>query len=142
MPKDTKFEKEQELVLVVRRLMDQVFRDVQSNNPGQVQTVQRSELWGVIVCLQAFVPVFIGIDNLNVFSFVSKLLEGSEWFNTEKNLGMRLQNFGGFSSVATHFLIGHDFSRTYNNTREKTYVLLATVHHLLAPRNNLFVIVS
>ena len=59
--------------------MDQVVRDVQSNVPGQVQTVQKAGLWGVIVSLQAFVHV-LGIDNLNVFSFVSKLLEGSEWF--------------------------------------------------------------
>ena len=42
-------------------------------------TVQRAELWEVVLSRQAFVPVFIGIDNLNVFSFVSKLLEGSEW---------------------------------------------------------------
>ena len=87
MPNDTKFEKEQELVLVVRRLMDQVVRDVQSNVPGQVQTVRKAGLWGVIVSLQAFVHVFIGIDNLTVFNFVSKLLEGSQWFNTEKTLG-------------------------------------------------------
>ena len=36
-----------------------------------------AELWGVIISLQAFVLVFQGIDNLNVFKFVSELLDGS-----------------------------------------------------------------
>ena len=52
-----------------------------SSIPVHLPTVQqRTELWGVIQFLQAFVLVFIGVDNLNVFNFVSKLLDGSEWF--------------------------------------------------------------
>ena len=40
--------------------------------PGSLQTVQRAEYWGeeggggVILALQAFMPVHIGIDNKNV----------------------------------------------------------------------------
>ena len=52
-----------------------------SSIPVHLPTVQqKTELWGVIQFLQAFVLVFIGVDNLNVFNFVSKLLDGSEWF--------------------------------------------------------------
>ena len=47
---------------------------------GPLQTVQRVELWRVILVLRAFVLVFMGSDNLNVFNFVSELLDGSEWF--------------------------------------------------------------
>ena len=54
--------------------------DVFSFIPGPLHTVQRAELWVVLFSLQAFVPVFVGIDNLNVFNFVSELLDGSEWF--------------------------------------------------------------
>ena len=46
---------------------------------GLLQTVQRVELWRVILAVQALVLVFIGVDNLIVFEFVSKLVEGSEW---------------------------------------------------------------
>ena len=45
-----------------------------------LQTVQRAELWRVILSLHAFVRVFAGIDNLNVFNFFSKQLDGFEWF--------------------------------------------------------------
>ena len=51
-----------------------------SSIPGLLQTVQSAELWGVVLSLEAFVPVFIGIDNPDVFNFVSKLLDGSWWF--------------------------------------------------------------
>ena len=34
--------------------------------PGPMQTVQRAELWGVIVALQSYWPCHLGIDNLNV----------------------------------------------------------------------------
>ena len=49
--------------------------------PGPLQTVQRTELWGVIHSLKPFVLLLKGIDNRNVFNFVSKLSDGSEWFN-------------------------------------------------------------
>ena len=47
---------------------------------GPLQTFQRAELWRVVFSVQAFVLVFLGIYNLNVFDFVSKLLDGTEWF--------------------------------------------------------------
>ena len=42
-----------------------------SSIPGPLQTVQRAELWRVILSLQAFFPVYIGIDNLNVPNVVA-----------------------------------------------------------------------
>ena len=39
--------------------------------PGPLQSVQRAELWGVILALQASRGVHLGVDNLNVcWSFV------------------------------------------------------------------------
>ena len=55
-------------------------RSVCSSIPGPLQTVQRAELWRVIFSFQAFLPVYIGVDNVNVFNFVSELLNGTEWF--------------------------------------------------------------
>ena len=51
-----------------------------SSFPGPLQTVQSAELLGVVLSLQALVPVFVGIDNLNVFKSVFELLDGSECF--------------------------------------------------------------
>ena len=39
---------------------------------GPIQSVQRAEYWGVILALQAYSGIHIGIDNLNV-------LRGSSW---------------------------------------------------------------
>ena len=44
-----------------------------TSNGSQGRTV------GVILSLQAFFPVYIGIDNLNVPNFVAKLLNETEW---------------------------------------------------------------
>ena len=41
---------------------------------GPVQSVQRAEYWGVILALQAYSGIHIGIDNLNVLRGVAKLL--------------------------------------------------------------------
>ena len=43
---------------------------------GPVQSVQRAELWGVILALQCSSAVHLGVDNLNVVRHVSRLLEG------------------------------------------------------------------
>ena len=40
---------------------------------GPLQTVQRAEHWGVMLALQAFSGIHIGIDNLNVLGGVAKL---------------------------------------------------------------------
>ena len=45
--------------------------------PGPLQTVQRAELWVVILALQTSVAVHIGVDNLGVVRHVGRLLDGS-----------------------------------------------------------------
>ena len=44
--------------------------------PGPLQTVQRAELWGVILALQSADAVHIGVDNLGVVRHVGRLLDG------------------------------------------------------------------
>ena len=43
--------------------------------PGVMQTVERAELLGAVVALQAYWPCHLGIDNLNVARTVSRLLD-------------------------------------------------------------------
>ena len=38
--------------------------------PGPLQTVQRAELWGVILALQSSDAVHVGVDNLGVVRHV------------------------------------------------------------------------
>ena len=42
-----------------------------------LQTVQRPELWGVLLALQAVKTVHSGVDNLNVVRHVGRLLDGN-----------------------------------------------------------------
>ena len=44
--------------------------------PGPLQSVQRAELWGVILALQASCGAHLGVDNLNVVRHVGRLLDG------------------------------------------------------------------
>ena len=44
--------------------------------PGPLQTVQRAELWGVILVLQASGGVHLGVDNLGVVRHVGRILDG------------------------------------------------------------------
>ena len=44
--------------------------------PGRLQSVQRAELWGVILALQSSDAVHIGVDNLGVVRHVGRLLNG------------------------------------------------------------------
>ena len=44
--------------------------------PGPLQTVQRAQLWEVILALQASEAVHFGVDNLNVVRHVGRLLDG------------------------------------------------------------------
>ena len=44
--------------------------------PGLLQTVQRTELWGVILALQANDGVHLGVDNLGVVRHVGRILDG------------------------------------------------------------------
>ena len=44
--------------------------------PGPLQSVQRAELWGVILALQASRAFHLGVDNLGVVRHVGRLLSG------------------------------------------------------------------
>ena len=44
--------------------------------PGPLQSVQRAELWGVILALQASCGAHLGVDNLNLVRHVGRLLDG------------------------------------------------------------------
>ena len=44
--------------------------------PGPLQSVQRAELWGVILALQTSRAVHLGVDNLGVVRHVGRLLSG------------------------------------------------------------------
>ena len=44
--------------------------------PGPLQTVQRAELWGVILALQADDGVHLGVNNLGVVRHVGRILDG------------------------------------------------------------------
>ena len=43
--------------------------------PGVMQTVQRAEVWGAIVAMQAYWPCHLGIDNLDVARKIGRLLD-------------------------------------------------------------------
>ena len=44
--------------------------------PGPLQSVQRAELWGIILALQTSRAVHLGVDNLGVVRHVGRLLSG------------------------------------------------------------------
>ena len=44
--------------------------------PGPLQSVQRAEMWGVILALQTSGAVHLGVDNLGVVRHVGRLLDG------------------------------------------------------------------
>ena len=44
--------------------------------PGPLQTVQRGEIWGVLVALQGCIQMHVGVDNLNVVRHVSRIIDG------------------------------------------------------------------
>ena len=43
--------------------------------PGVMQTVQRAEIWGAIIAMQAYWPCHLGIDNLHVAGSLGRLLD-------------------------------------------------------------------
>ena len=43
---------------------------------GPLQTVQRDEIWGVLVALQGYTRMHVGVDNLNVVRHVSRIIDG------------------------------------------------------------------
>ena len=44
--------------------------------PGPLQSVQRAEMWGVILALQSSGAIHLGVDNLGVVRHVGRLLDG------------------------------------------------------------------
>ena len=44
--------------------------------PGPLQTVQRAEMWGVVLALQSSRAVHLGVDNLGVVRHVDRMLRG------------------------------------------------------------------
>ena len=44
--------------------------------PGPLQSVHRAEMWGIILALQSFCAVHLGVDNLGVARHVGRLLHG------------------------------------------------------------------
>ena len=44
--------------------------------PGPLQSVQRAEMWDVILALQSSSAVHLGVDNLGVVRHASRLLDG------------------------------------------------------------------
>ena len=48
--------------------------------PGPCQSVQRAEMWGVILVLQSSGAVHLGVDNLGVVRHVGRLLGWASWF--------------------------------------------------------------
>ena len=44
--------------------------------PGPLQSVQRAEMWGVILALQSSSAIHTGVDNLGVVRHVGRLLDG------------------------------------------------------------------
>ena len=47
-----------------------------SSVPGPLQTVQRAEMWGVVLALKTSPAVHLGVDNLGVVRHVDRLLDG------------------------------------------------------------------
>ena len=42
---------------------------------GPLQTVQRAEIWGILVALQGFTRMHVGVDNLTVVRHVSRIID-------------------------------------------------------------------
>ena len=61
------------LILFAVRVM---FSPVEVSVPGILQSVQRAEMWGVILALQSSGTVHLGVDSLSVVRHVGRLLDG------------------------------------------------------------------
>ena len=103
--------------------------------PGPLQAVQRAELWGVILALQANDGVHLGVDNLGVVRHVGRILDGRVSSRPRELLLdgdlflliKRMLHFRGFNTVRISKVKGHadeamvragavrDFDRLGNN---------------------------
>ena len=83
--------------------------------PGPLQSVQRAELWGVILALQSSGAVHLGVDTLSVVRHVGRLLDGrcgSVPFELVKDgdlllLIERMLRFPGLDTVRITKVKGH-----------------------------------
>ena len=83
--------------------------------PGPLQTVQRAELWGVILALQASDGVHLGVDNLGVVRHVGRILDGRVSSRPRELLPdgdlllliERMLHFRGLSTVCISKVKGH-----------------------------------
>ena len=83
--------------------------------PGPLQSVQRAEMWGVILALQSSGAVHLGVDNLGVVRHVGRLLDGhhgSVLCELVKDgelllLIVRMLRLGGFGTVRVTKIEGH-----------------------------------
>ena len=83
--------------------------------PGPLQTVQRAELWCVILALQANDGVHLGVDNLGVVRHVGRILDGRvssrpcELLSDGDILLLieRMLHFRGLNAVRISRVIGH-----------------------------------
>ena len=82
--------------------------------PGPLQTVQRAELWGVVLALQSVEAVHVGVDNLGVVRHVGRLLDGCSFAPLELVTGgdllvflRRMIDLRGSSTVLVTKVKGH-----------------------------------
>ena len=81
--------------------------DVQScrgfcSAPGPLQSVQRAEMWGVILALQSSGAVHLGVDNISVVRHVGRLLDGCHGL-----VPFELVNDGDLLLLVQRILQGH-----------------------------------
>ena len=83
--------------------------------PGPLQTVQRAEIWGVLVALQGCFRMHVGVDNLNVVNHLAGIIAGRQAgrpFSLVKDgdllrLAQRLVNWRGPGNSAVTKVKGH-----------------------------------
>ena len=67
--------------------------------PGPLQSVQRAEMWGVMLALQSSGAVHLGVDNLGVVRHVGRLLDGRPG-----SIPFKLVNDGGLPLLIDRML--------------------------------------
>ena len=55
--------------------------------PGPLQSVQRAEMWRVLLALQSSGAIHLGVDNLGVVRHVGRLLDGRHGPSPRGSLG-------------------------------------------------------
>ena len=86
--------------------------------PGPLQSVQRAELWGVILALQASRGAHLGVDNLNVVRHVGRYL---------LCLIDRMLQLRGFDTVKVSKVTGHADEGMVLDGRVRVWIVWATM---------------